>query len=260
MRINTSSQLRRVIPCLQFNRRRLVKTVRFVESRYLGDPINAVKIFNEKEVDEMMLIDIAATMDSREPDYEFLRQLAEEAFMPLSYGGGVSTLQQAEKILKIGFEKIVVCSAAVDRPGLISEMAQAFGSQSVIASVDIKKNWLGRVKTTSRSGTKDCPLTPLELAQRFVADGAGEILIQFVDRDGTGTGFDWDILKQISEQVQVPIVGCGGIGSYSDIRKAFADCNLSGVAAGSQFVFQGKHRAVLIHYLASEQLDELRSF
>ena len=238
----------RVIPVLLLKGSGLVKTVRFKEPRYLGDPRNAVKIFNDKEVDELTLLDITATPEGREPNYDLIREIANEAFMPVAYGGGITNAAQARRILNMGVEKVVVNSIAFENPDVITEMADRFGSQSVVASIDARKTLLGRYEVMTRSGTLKQRVDPVLAAQTMEAKGAGEILINAIDRDGTMTGYDLNLIRQVAQSVSIPVVACGGAGSVQDMAQAVREAGASAVAAGSLFVYHGKHRAVLITY------------
>lgn len=246
----------RIIPCLLLRGNGLYKTVRFKNPVYVGDPINTVRIFNEKEVDEIVLLDFEASRNGRAPDFEKIGEIASEAFMPMSYGGGVTSVEQAKCILALGIEKIVLNSAAVENPGLISELANAIGSQSVVISVDAKKNLFGRYQTSWKSLEKSKAIHPIQWAREASALGAGEILLNCVDRDGTGQGYDIDLIQELSAAISIPVVACGGAGSNSDLAAALR-AGASGAAAGSMFVFHGKHRAVLISYPASEEIARL---
>lgn len=233
-----------------------MKTKRFKNSIYVGDPVNAIRIFNEKEVDELMVLDIDASKKNQEPNYELISRIAEECFMPLAYGGGIKNIEQAKRIYTCGVEKICIQSAALENPNMVAELASIFGSQSVMVSIDIKRNWRGKLKiyssSTGRSLKKDC----LETIKILVQSGAGEILLNSVDRDGTLLGPDLDLIKSISNAIDVPLIAVGGVSSLSDIRAA-VDAGASAVAAGAFFVFHGPHRAVLITYPKYHELERL---
>lgn len=243
----------RVIPCLLLSGERLVKTVRFKQPTYVGDPINAVKIFNDREVDELAILDISATRERRDPPFEHLRAIAGECFMPLSYGGGVRTIEQARQLFAIGVEKILINSAAIENPALLTAIAAEYGSQAVIAGIDVKKDWLGRVRVFSHAGGTNTGLTPVEHARTMADKGAGEILLNAIDRDGTMGGYDLELIKDVAAAVPVPLVACGGAGSIADLASAI-DAGASAVAAGSLFVFTGARRAVLINYPSPAEL------
>ncbi len=237
----------RVIPCLLLKGDGLVKTVRFKEPKYVGDPINAVKIFNEMEVDELIFLDITATPAGQAPAYDRIRDIASECFMPMCYGGGVRSMEQAAKLFNLGVEKVSLNTAAAETPGLITELATEVGSQSVIAGVDVKRDWLGRPRVFTRCGTKNTGRDPVAYVREMADRGAGEILLTSVDRDGTMRGFDLELIREVTRAVSVPVVVCGGAGSVADLTEG-VQAGASAVAAGSLFVFTGPHRAVLINY------------
>jgi cyclase len=244
----------RVIPCLLLSGEKLVKTVRFKQPTYVGDPINAVKIFNDREVDELTILGIAATRERREPPFEHLRAIAGECFMPLSYGGGIRTIEQARQLFSLGIEKVVINTAAVENPSLLTAIADEYGSQAVIASLDVRKDWLGRPRVFTRAGTENSGLSPVEHARAVVERGAGEILLTAIDRDGTMNGYDVEMIRELSAAVPVPLVACGGAGTIAHLGEAIA-AGASAVAAGSLFVFTGSRRAVLINYPSAAELS-----
>lgn len=244
----------RVIPVLLLKGDGLVKSVKFDRHKYVGDPINAVKIFNDKEVDELCILDIFATRDGRVPNIKKIRELAGEAFMPLSYGGAITTIDQIKEILFNGIEKVVINSSALTHPDLITEAATRFGSQSVVVSVDVKKNWLGKYKVYSANGTKNTGLDPAEYCMKMESIGAGEILLNSIDLDGTYQGYDCTLLERVSSKVTIPVIACGGAGSINDFKEAISKGGASAVAAGSMFVFQRPHNAVLISYPSQQEL------
>ena len=244
----------RVIPCLLLCGRELVKTRRFARARYVGDALNTVRILNEKEVDELLVLDIDATPHGRPPDVGLIRDIAGECFMPLTYGGGVTALRQMEDLFAAGCEKIVLHQGALGRPALVEEAARAFGSQSVSAVINAKKNFFGGYSVTDARVRKADGQSPAERARRLEAAGAGEIVIQSVDRDGTLRGYDLELVRQVTEAVRVPVVALGGAGSVEDFKRA-AEAGASAVAAGSFFVFHGKHQAVLVTYPSADELD-----
>lgn len=238
---------KRVIPCLLLQGNGLYKTRRFKKPVYIGDPINAVRIFSEKEADELVMLDIDASRHNQEPNYRLIEEVAGEAFMPLAYGGGIRTLEHAKTIIGLGIEKVVINSHAVDKPHLIREIADIFGSQAVIGAMDYKAGWMRKNQVYAFSGSKKTGLDPLQHAQNLVAQGAGEIFLNSIDRDGEMNGFDLDLIQSVAEAIDVPLIGCGGAGSYDDLRAALK-AGASAVSAGSIFVFKGKHKAVLINY------------
>jgi imidazole glycerol-phosphate synthase subunit HisF len=252
----------RVIPVLLLDGTRLVKTVGFRDARYVGDPRNAVKIFNEKEVDELLLLDITATVRGAPPQFDLIREIVSEAFMPIGYGGGIRSIEDAERVLQLGVEKVALCTAAVRQPELVSALATRVGSQSVVVVIDVKRSLLGRRQVMierrqvmiegGRTGTGREPVAFAREVERL---GAGEIVINSVDRDGTMKGYDIALVRDVSAAVSVPLVACGGAGSLSHLVDAVRDGGASGVAAGSMFVFHGPHRAVLIQYPARAALD-----
>jgi imidazole glycerol-phosphate synthase subunit HisF len=245
----------RVIPVLLLHNRGLVKSVKFRNYRYVGDPINAVRIFNEKEVDEICILDITATKQGRGPDQEHISEIVSEAFMPLSYGGGITSIEQVERLFYNGVEKVVLNHAAVHDVGLIGRIADRYGCQSVTASIDHRSGWFGRNSTYSRNGEEKIGVDPVTLAKRFADAGAGEILLNSIDRDGTYEGFDLRTIEEVAQALKLPVVACGGAGSVDDLRRAI-DAGASAVAAGSLFVFQRPHNAVLISYPAREKLEK----
>lgn len=234
----------------------LVKTQRFKDPKYVGDPINAIRIFNEKEVDELMVLDISASKEKREPNYALIEQFAGECFMPLAYGGGICTVQQAQRIFASGVEKISVQTAALDNLQLIRDLADRFGSQSIIVSLDIKRDWLGRAQAFATMKGKTISTHWLQLLSGLVSAGAGEVLLNAVDKDGTLAGPDVDLIRQASDHVDVPLITVGGVSSLADIKSA-VDAGASAVAAGAFFVYHGPHRAVLITYPKYHELEEL---
>ena len=246
----------RVIPALLLLNGGLVKTVKFKNPKYVGDPINAVRIFNEKEVDELLVLDIAASKEHREPSYDLIEEFAGECFMPLAYGGGVTTVEQAARLFGLGVEKVCIQTAALRDSTLVNRLADRFGSQSVMVSVDVKRNWLGKRQIYGAADGKARSEPWLELTQRLVSAGAGEVLLNAVDRDGTLTGPDLELIRTASASISVPLIAVGGIGSLAYI-KAAVEAGASAVAAGAFFVFHGPHRAVLITYPKYQELENL---
>jgi cyclase len=247
-----------VIPSLLLRGRGLVKTVKFKDPTYVGDPINAVRIFNDKEVDELVFLDITATLENRQPQIDLIKDIATECFMPFGYGGGIHDLDTARKILKMGSEKIVVNSAASDF-NLLRDMADLFGAQSVVVSIDVKKGRRGKYEVYTHSGTKKTGLDPIQFAMDVEANGAGEILLNSIDHDGTMKGYDIDLIKSVTQRVNIPVVAAGGAGNLEHFRQAVLKGGASAVAAGSMFVFHGPHRAVLINYPTQEELKQFLS-
>jgi cyclase len=246
----------RVIPCLLLRNKGLVKTVRFKDPTYLGDPINIVRIFNDKEVDELVFLDITATVEGRKPPFKLLSEIASECFMPLGYGGGIRDLEDARAILSLGVEKVVVNSYAVENPSFIRAAADRFGSQSVVVSVDVKRSLWGKYEVFTHSGSKATGLDPVRLAVEMERAGAGELLLNSIDRDGAMQGYDIDLIKRVSDAVGIPLVACGGARTVHDLADAVQRGGASAAAAGSMFVFQGPHRAVLINFPTAAELKE----
>ncbi|KEQ02449.1 AglZ/HisF2 family acetamidino modification protein [Pseudorhizobium pelagicum] len=243
----------RIIPVLLMDRsRRLVKTVGFRERTYIGDPFNVVRIFNEKEVDEICLIDIDATADGRDPDLGFVREFASECFMPLSYGGGLKEVNVCEALHKVGVEKLVIGTQAPEET-LVRELATSFGSQAVVVSIDVHRGTNG-TEVRILNGTRRVDQDPLEFAQRMVQAGAGEILLNSIDNDGARTGYDLELIRQFSKSVPVPLIALGGAGEHVHLRDGLS-AGASAVASGSAFTFQGPLRAVLITYPTPEEID-----
>lgn len=246
----------RVIPCLLLKEGGLVKTTRFADPVYVGDPINAIRIFNDKEVDELMVLDIEASRNGREPDYGLIEQFAGECFMPLCYGGGIRTVEQAQRLFALGVEKVCIQSAGLEDMSLIRRIADRFGSQSVLFSLDVKKGLLGGRAVHRRSGGRTESRSWRSVIDEAVRHGAGEIVLNAVDRDGTMKGMDTELIRQGSQGLPVPLVAVGGVGSLADIRKA-VDAGASAVGVGAWFVFYGPHRAVLITYPRYDELVAL---
>jgi imidazole glycerol-phosphate synthase subunit HisF len=246
----------RVIPVLLIKGDGLYKSQLFKNHRYVGDPINAVKIFNDKEVDELAIIDISATREKRPPNIRKIADIASEAFMPLSYGGGITTIDEVREILFNGIEKVIINKAAVADPALITAISNRYGAQSVVVSIDVKKNWLGKYRVYTENGTQNTDLEPAAFARQCEERGAGEILLNSIDRDGTYKGYDLDILQQVSNAVSLPVIAVGGAAAVEDFREAVEKGNASAVAAGSMFVFQRPHNAVLISYPSQSELKE----
>lgn len=247
----------RIIPCLLVKDKGLVKTVNFKNPKYVGDPINAVRIFNEKEVDELMVIDIDATANNREPDYKMIENLAAECRMPLCYGGGVKTVEQAQRIFSLGVEKIAISSAAIENITLISEIAKVVGTQSVIVVIDVKKKLLGGYEVCTHNGKKKTGKDPVEFAKQVQKLGAGEIVLNSIDNDGVMKGFDFTIIDKIRQAITIPMTVLGGAGSLEDISKVIEKYKIIGVSAGSLFVFKGVYKAVLINYPSKTDKAEM---
>lgn len=249
---------RRVIPCLLMQDRGLVKTRKFTSPTYVGDPINAIRIFNEKEVDELMLLDIAASKKSVEPDFEMIAEIAGECFMPLTYGGGVTTLDQAQRIFSLGVEKICLQSSVLADVELIRRIAARFGSQSVVVSMDIKKTWTGGRAVYAAAKSKTVSGNYLDMLSAYISAGAGEVLINSVDRDGMMQGLDCQMIQEVSGRISVPLVAAGGVGSIADIVDGLK-AGASAIGVGSFFVFHGEQRGVLITYPSAVEMDKINA-
>lgn len=247
----------RIIPCLLIHDRGLVKTVRFKNPKYIGDPINAVRIFNEKEVDELVVLDIDATSKQREPDYKTIEHLAAECRMPLCYGGGVKTVEQAQRIFGLGVEKVAISSAAIEDPLLITRIAERVGNQSVVVIIDVKKKMLGGYEIFINNGKKGTGKSPLDFAEKLKSLGAGEVVINSVDNDGVMKGYDLAFAERIRTVTSLPLTILGGAGSLQDIGQLINKFGIIGASAGSLFVFKGVYKAVLINYPGQAEKDAL---
>lgn len=233
----------------------LVKSIKFKNYTYVGDPINAVKIFNEKEVDEIVILDISAARENRPPNINQVKEIASEAFMPLGYGGGITKLQEIKELINAGVEKVILNISAFNNPGLISEAAKFIGSQSIVVSIDVKKNIWGKYKVYINNGSKSTNIDPVAFAKQMEQAGAGELLLNAIDRDGTFGGYDIELISLICSNVSIPVVAIGGASTVNDFAQA-VQAGASAVAAGSMFVFQRPHRAVLISYPSQKELTE----
>jgi len=249
--------IKRIIPCLLLRNNGLVKTVRFRDSVYIGDPINAVRIFNEKEVDELIFLDIDATRENKKLPLEMIAKLASECFMPFAYGGGISSLKQIEEIIKSGAEKIVINTTACLIKDFIREAARRFGNSTIVVSIDVKKSFIGGNSVYISGGRRDTGRDPVEYAREMEDQGAGEIFLNSIERDGMMTGYDIELIRSVSDAVKVPVIACGGAGNLNDLKLAVNEGGASAAAAGSLFVFHGKRRAVLITYPSYKEISEL---
>ena len=245
----------RVIPCLLLRGRGLVKTRKFKDPVYLGDPVNAVRIFSEKEVDELVILDIDASREGREPDYDLVAEIAGECFMPVAYGGGIKTLDQVRKLIRCGIEKVVINTAATESTEVIRAAAEVFGSQAVVGAVDVKKTLLGGYRVVSKSATVEVKTGLEEHIRNLIDAGVGEIVLNSVDRDGMMAGYDLPLIRGVTSKVNVPVVACGGAGTVEHLAQAVHEGGASAVAAGSMFVFHGRLRAVLINYPQGLRLE-----
>ena len=248
----------RITPCLLIRNRGLVKTVRFGEAKYVGDPINAVKIFNEKEADELIAVDIDATVHGREPDFRLIAQVAVECRMPLCYGGGIKTPEQAKRIIGLGVEKIGISTAAVENPRLVSLIAREIGSQSVVVVFDVKRGRReGDYQLWTRNGKHNTGKSLADALTEAEDSGAGEVLVNSIDDDGMMKGYDLPLATFVRASTRLPMTMLGGAGSLADIGKLIAACGVVGAAAGSLFVFKGVYKAVLINYPTPAQKEEI---
>jgi cyclase len=247
----------RVIPCLLLKGQGLVKTVKFRNPKYVGDPINAVKIFNDKEVDELIFLDIEATVEGRRPPIKLISEIASECFMPLSYGGGLRDLDDIKTIFNLGVEKVIINSYAIENSDFVREASRRYGNQSIVVAVDLKRNSFGKCEIFSLGGRKKTKLNLVDYVKEMEKVGAGEIFLNSIDRDGTMKGYDIEMIKRVTEAVSIPVIACGGAGKVTDLAEAITKGGASAVAAGSMFVFHGKHQAVLITYPSIDDLKEV---
>jgi cyclase len=247
----------RVIPVLLLQNKGLVKTKQFKNPVYVGDPINAIRIFNEKEVDELVFLDIDASKLRKKPDFKLIGNIASECFMPLGYGGGITEIDDIKRLFQIGVEKIILNTVALSNPKIVSEAARLAGNQSVVVSIDVKKNWTGKRKVYSHSNEMVQNEQPLEFALHMQEMGAGEIILNSVNNDGMMNGYDLELIRQFSSKLEIPVVACGGAGSYEHFKQAIHEAGASAVAAGSMFVFHGPLRGVLINYPNQAKLKQI---
>ncbi len=251
--------LKRIIPCLLLRDFGLVKTIKFKNSTYIGDPINAVKIFNEKEVDELIFLDIDATNNKKEPPYQLIHDIATECFMPFCFGGGIKSVEQIRKLIASGAEKVAINSEAFYSPQFIREAVAIFGGSTIVISIDYKKNIFGKQMVYVNGGRKSTKKDPLSYAVEMEKLGVGELFLNSIERDGMMNGYDLEMIQKISEKVSIPVVACGGAGELNHFKGAFLKGKASAVAAGSLFVFQGKKRGVLISYPNPKEIKEIIS-
>jgi imidazole glycerol-phosphate synthase subunit HisF len=249
----------RVIPVLLLQNGGLVKGEKFKKHKYVGDPINAVRIFNEKEVDELVFLDISATNNNRDPDYSLIEDMASEAFMPMAYGGGVKSSLQVERLFRSGVEKVIINSRFYVQPDFVRECSQIVGAQSIVVSMDVKRTLFGRYEVYAFNGSKNTEIDPITYARKAEEMGAGELILTSIDREGTNSGFDLDLIQQVANSVNIPLVAHGGASSLSDFKTAVTVARVSAVAAGSYFTFHGKHKAVLLTYPTYDELEKLFS-
>ncbi|UCJ15189.1 AglZ/HisF2 family acetamidino modification protein [Pseudomonas sp. MM211] len=246
----------RVIPCLLLRGSGLVKTKKFKDAVYVGDPVNAVRILSDKEADEIVILDIEASREGREPQYELIAEIAGEAFMPVAYGGGVRTLEQIRRLIRSGVEKVVINTMATESTDTIRAAVEVFGSQAIVGAVDVRRKLFGGYAVMAKSATVETKLNLQQHIQSLVQAGVGELFINDVERDGTMLGYDMALVRSVA-QAPVPVVICGGAGSKEHLRQAVHEGGVSAVAAGSMFLFHGKHRAVLINYPKAVELEAI---
>ncbi|MEI6766183.1 MAG: AglZ/HisF2 family acetamidino modification protein [Bacteroidota bacterium] len=247
----------RVIPALLLQDSGLVKTLKFKKPVYVGDPINAVRIFNEKEVDEIVFLDISRTKAKKPIQFSLIEKIANECFMPFCYGGGIRSIEDIRTLFKLGLEKAAINSYAVERPEFITEAADKFGSQSIVVSIDVKKNLFGKYNVYTQCGDHNTGKNPVEWAKEVERLGAGEIFINSIDREGTMEGYDIELIRAVSEAVGIPVIACGGAGTLEHLAEAINNTKASAVAAGSMFVFHKRRNAVLINYPERKELKTL---
>lgn len=247
----------RVMPVLLLKGDLLYKTVKFKEPKYVGDPRIAVKIFNDKGADEIVLLDIDATPQRKTPNFALIEEIASEAFMPMAYGGGIRSKDDVRTLLALGVEKVIINTAAEESPNLITEASRAAGSQSVVGGIDVRRDIFSRYRVVTHCGKRKTGHDPKTYAKRLAEAGAGEILLNSIDRDGTFSGFDLPLVQEVADAVDIPVVACGGAGKLEDVRAVVREGQASAAAAGSIFVFQGPHRAVLIKFPGDDELRAL---
>ena len=247
----------RIIPCLLIQERDMVKTNKFSNPRYLGDPVNAVKIFNRKGVDELSILDITATKVNKEPNFELLQEIATEAFMPLSYGGGIKSLEQIQYLFSIGYEKVIINSALVRKPELIREAVEYAGAQSIVASIDAKKDIFGKYHAYINSGLEKTSYSPVDLAKYAESLGVGEILLNSINNDGEMKGYDLKLVRDVCNVVSIPVIACGGASNINDLKEVIEEGHAHAAAAGSMFVYYGKQKAVLITAPSEKELADI---
>lgn len=246
----------RIIPCLTITNNDLVKTIQFKNPRYIGDPVNSVKIFNDKGVDELCILDITASKENKEPNYQLLQEIANEAFMPLSYGGGLKNLDQVKKIIKMGYEKVVFNTSFINNPDLIKETVEYLGSSGVVISIDVKKNVFGKYNVYINDGSQEIKKSLSEVIKQVEELNAGEIIINSITNDGMMEGYDLNLIKLVSESINVPVIAIGGAKDVNDLKKAI-DVGAHAVAASSMFIYYGKQKAVLITVPNLNQFDHI---
>jgi len=247
----------RVIPCLLLRNKGLVKSTKFKDHKYVGDPINAVRIFNAKEADELIFLDISATHEQRRPPLALIEKIGNEAYMPFTVGGGIRTIEDIRILLSLGAEKVAINTAAVENPAFIREAADVFGSSAIVVSLDVKRKFFGKYGIYTYSGTRNTGLEAVNFATEMAKSGAGEIMLNSIDHDGVMGGYDIDLIRQVANAVTIPVIACGGMGSLEDVAAVVNEGNASAAAAGSYFVYQGRRRAVLINFPTQKQLSNI---
>jgi cyclase len=247
----------RIIPVLLLKNKGLIKSIKFKDFRYIGDPINAVRTFNDLKADELVILDINATKEKRSVSVEFVKNVGEEANMPFSVGGGIRTLEDIQKIIEAGAEKVILNSIAGESPNIVREAADNFGSSSITVCIDLKKDIFGREKVWIRAGTKSLNYNPVQYAKFIEMSGAGEIIIQSIERDGTMLGYDISLIKKIADSISIPVISLGGAGKWDHLVDLNNQVSLNGLAAGSLFIYHGERRAVLVNYPAKEEIQQL---
>jgi len=249
----------RVIPCLLYDGNGLIKTIRFRSPVYIGDATNAIRIFNEKEVDELILLDIKASLKNQKPNVDLIKKIASECFMPLCYGGGITTIQDIKEVVSVGVEKVSLNSIAVENPLFVKEAARTYGSSTIVITIDYKKNFWGKMIVTGVGGTQKSKYDPVDFAQLMEEMGAGEIVLNSIANDGTMSGYDIETIAKVTSKVTIPIIAMGGAGRMEHFKEVIQKAHVSAVAAGSMFVFQGKHKAVLINYPDRNLIENISS-
>lgn len=249
-------RLPRIIPVLLMHNGGLYKTLKFKQPVYVGDPLNALKIFNDKEVDELMLLDIHATSEERDPDLNYLATIASECFMPVSYGGGINSLKMINDVIKTGIEKIVLNTVAIENPAFVLESTEKYGSTTIVVSIDVKKTIFGKYEVYNKNKRKLFSTDPVKMAVEMNRNGAGEIVLNSVDKDGTMAGYEIELIKKISSEVDIPVIACGGAGTIQHLKEAFEN-GASAMAAGSLFIFKGSRQSVLINYPTQQEIKKL---
>lgn len=247
----------RVMPCLLLRNGALVKTIRFQNPGYVGDPTNAIKIYNEKEVDELVVLDIAATVEGRPPALKVIEMFASECFMPVAYGGGLNRVDDVAEVFRLGIEKVVINSQAIRQPAFIRELSDRFGAQAIVVSIDARRKPAGGYEVWTHGGRTPTGLEPRAFAEQVSSLGAGEILLTSIDQDGTMEGYDLELLRQVTAAVDVPVIACGGAGKVADFGRAVKEGGASAVAAGSMVVYFGRNRAVLINFPSKRELGRV---